>query len=97
MPVNSLAPNAFGLYNVHGNVWEWVQDCHHDNHTGAPANGSAWTSACTSERRVMRGGGWTGDPAALRASSRSWFAPDFSFHVGGFRVARDLGARKSAQ
>jgi len=90
VPANSFEPNPFGLYNVHGNVWEWVQDCQHDNYAGAPSDGSAWVANCSANRRVLRGGGWVGDPASLRASSRSWFAPDFRFHVGGFRVARYL-------
>ena len=56
-PVGSFAANAFGLYDMAGNVWEWVQDCYHDNYDGAPTDGSAWTSGDCS-LRVVRGGSW---------------------------------------
>ncbi len=59
-PVGSFKPNAFGLYDMAGNVWQWVQDCYHDNYDGAPTDGSAWTSGDCS-RRVIRGGCWTGN------------------------------------
>ncbi|MBL8371914.1 MAG: formylglycine-generating enzyme family protein [Burkholderiaceae bacterium] len=89
-PVHQFDPNPFGLYQVHGNVWEWVQDCHHDSYQGAPANGSAWTEKCASPARVLRGGAWVGDPADLRASSRLWLSPAMRLQAAGFRVARDL-------
>jgi formylglycine-generating enzyme required for sulfatase activity len=79
---------------MHGNVWEWVQDCQHDNYTGAPTDGSAWISGCSDTRRVLRGGAWVGDPNSLHSASRSWFTPDFRFHAGGFRVARDFSKPK---
>ena len=92
VPVSSFSPNPFGLYNVHGNVWEWVQDCQHTTYVGAPADGSAWVKACQAlDKRVQRGGAWAGEPAALRASSRAWFTADFRSNAGGFRVARGLG------
>lgn len=86
--VNSFNANPFGLYNVHGNVWEWVQDCQHDSYVGAPVDGSAWTTKCQEDKRMLRGGAWVGEPAGLRASNRVWFTPDFRFQSGGFRVAR---------
>ena len=58
-PVGSFEPNAFGLYDMHGNVWEWVEDCWHDNYEGAPSDGSAWTSGGNSNRAVVRGGSWS--------------------------------------
>jgi formylglycine-generating enzyme required for sulfatase activity len=88
--VTRFAANPFGLFNVHGNVWEWVQDCRHDSYAGAPADGSAWVTECGDTRRVLRGGGWVGDPAGLRSASRAGFTPDFRFQAGGFRVARNL-------
>jgi formylglycine-generating enzyme required for sulfatase activity len=91
VPVGSFEANPFGLYSVHGNVWEWVQDCQHDTYAGAPADGSAWVKGCeVLGKRVMRGGAWSGDPSALRASSRNWFTPDFRTNAGGFRVARKV-------
>ena len=89
-PVGSFAPNAFGLYDMHGNVWEWVEDCYHDNYNGAPADGSAarTTGECT--RRVFRGGSWTDDERDLRAAFRG---RDSSVSRGaglGFRVGRTL-------
>ena len=81
-------PNAFGLFDMHGNVWEWVQDCFHDNYTGAPADGSAWTTACSSTR-VLRGGSWGGSPAVLRSANRSGGTPDYrNFIDSGLRLAR---------
>jgi formylglycine-generating enzyme required for sulfatase activity len=94
VPVKSFDANPFGLYNVHGNVWEWVQDCQHDTYAGAPTDGSAWLGQCILDKHVLRGGAWAGDPAGLRASTRGWFTADFRFNIGGFRVARNLVSPK---
>ena len=67
--VGSFKPNAFGLYDMVGNVWQWVQDCYHDDYNGAPTDGSAWTSGNCS-RRVVRGGSWIGVPRPLRSAVR---------------------------
>ena len=69
-----------GLHDVHGNVWEWVQDCWNESYRGAPTDGSAWTSG-NCELRVFRGGSWHNKPGALRAVIRTWFA----FGSRGFR------------
>ena len=87
--VDSLAANAFGLFNIEGNVNEWVADCWHDDYKGAPSDGSAWVSGDCS-RRVLRGGSWNDNPEKLRAASRSAFYPGFRSREIGFRVARDL-------
>ena len=71
VPVGSLKPNGFGLYDMLGNVWEWVADRWHDSYNGAPEDGSAWTTG-DSGRRVLRGGSWNGDPRDLRAGCRYW-------------------------
>src|SRR6266545_547878 len=84
-PVGSFKPNAFGLYDMAGNVWQWVQDCYHDDYNGAPTDGSAWIIGDCS-RRVVRGGSWGNVPQYLRSASRDWFsADDRDFHVG-FRL-----------
>ena len=82
-------PNAFGLYDMHGNVWEWVQDCLHDNYNGAPTDGSAWTTGCSSNDRVLRGGSWLYSPAYLRSAFRLRSTPDLRYgYDGGLRLAR---------
>jgi formylglycine-generating enzyme required for sulfatase activity len=68
-PVGSYRPNAFGLYDMIGNVWEWCMDWHHDSYVGAPTNGSAWESPA-GEYHVVRGGSWLTDPGHCRAASR---------------------------
>ena len=88
-PVGSFKPNAFGLYDMAGNVWQWVQDCYHDNYNGAPTDGSAWTSGDCS-RRVVRGGSWDDDPQDLRAASRDRGSSGGRDDVLGFRVGRTL-------
>ena len=80
---------CFGLHDMHGNVWEWVQDCFHDNYTGAPADGSAWTTACSSTR-VLRGGSWIGNPAILSSAFRDRGTPDLRDGDVGLRLARTL-------
>ena len=82
-------PNAFGLHDMHGNVWEWVQDCWHDNYIGAPTDGSAWTTACSSTYRVLRGGSWNVIPAYLRSANRVGGTPG-NRYGGGLRLARTL-------
>ena len=90
MPVQSFSANPFGLYNVHGNVFEWVQDCFHTNYRGAPTDGRAWTSRCSEDRRVLRGGSWSNHPTYLRSAFRIRGNPFFSNNVSGFRVAQTV-------
>jgi formylglycine-generating enzyme required for sulfatase activity len=83
-------PNAFGLHDMHGNVWEWVQDYYHDSYSGAPSDGSAWVAGGDQGRRVFRGGGWLIDPAILRSAIRGRYTPDGRNNDIGFRLARTL-------
>ncbi|NET32879.1 MAG: SUMF1/EgtB/PvdO family nonheme iron enzyme [Cyanothece sp. SIO1E1] len=85
-PVGSYAPNDFGLYDMHGNVWEWCLDHWHDNYEGAPTNGSAWTTDGDSSRRVLRGGSWYLYPDYCRAAGRVRNGPDLRFDYLGLRV-----------
>ena len=88
-PVGQFPANPFGLHDMHGNVWEWVQDCWNGSYTGAPSEGSAWTTGDCG-RRVLRGGSWYVDPQNLRSASRDRFSPVFRLYGFGFRVGRTL-------
>jgi formylglycine-generating enzyme required for sulfatase activity len=90
VPVSSFGANPFGLYNVHGNVWEWTEDCFHDNYSGAPSDGSAWTTGCSITARVLRNGSWNDYPVILRSANRDRESPDGRNHLLGFRLARTL-------
>jgi formylglycine-generating enzyme required for sulfatase activity len=88
-PVGSFKPNTFGLYDMAGNVWQFVQDCYHDDYNGAPTDGSVWIIG-DCHRPVVRGGSWGNAPQNLRSASRDWFsADDRDYHIG-FRLARAL-------
>jgi formylglycine-generating enzyme required for sulfatase activity len=89
LPVDSFDPNPWGLYQVHGNVWEWTQDCWNGSYAGAPSDGSAWTTGDCG-RRVVRGGSWKFSPQYLRSACRSGFSTDFRVVNLGFRVGRTL-------
>ena len=88
-PVGSFAANGFGLHDVHGNVWEWLQDCWNETYAGAPADGSAWEQG-DCNRRVLRGGSWEFDPGILRSALRGWDPTGNRDNGVGFRVARSL-------
>ena len=88
-PVGSFSANAFGLYDVHGNVHEWVEDCWNDSYDGAPTDGSAWESEDCS-LRVVRGGSWGNVPGFLRSALRIRGTTGDRVNVAGFRVARTL-------
>ncbi len=88
-PVGSYDANAFGLYDVHGNVWEWVNDCHNVSYAGAPGDGGAWLRGDCSVR-VRRGAAWSLKLLYLRSAIRSGSTTrDRSYNLG-FRVARTL-------
>ena len=89
-PVGSFAANAFGLYDMVGNVWEWTEDCWYPSYQGAPADGSALTSSdCCC--RVVRGGSWRDYPGNLRPAWRGGaFSDNRDDNFLGFRVARTL-------
>ncbi len=81
-------PNAFGLYDMHGNVFEWVQDVWHENYQGAPSEGSAWVNGGNQSLRVLRGGTWGGFAGNLRSAHRGNYAPGASINFTGMRIAR---------
>jgi formylglycine-generating enzyme required for sulfatase activity len=103
VPVSSFVGNAFGLYDLAENpcgrdtrtrlppcnVWEWVEDCDHNNFDGAPIDGSPWTSG-SCRARVVRGGVWYYFPQFLRSAYRSRFATDYRNYFLGFRIARTI-------
>jgi formylglycine-generating enzyme required for sulfatase activity len=90
-PVGSFKPNAFGLYDMAGNVYQLVEDCYHANYEKAPTDGSAWVDANCS-RHIMRGGTWEMTAPATRMSGRGSVL-DFAgyrFNYLGFRVGRTI-------
>jgi formylglycine-generating enzyme required for sulfatase activity len=98
--VGSFPANAWELHDMHGNVWEWVEDCYHKNYDAMPNatknSGAPWTASCEKasdgkdDLRVLRGGAWSNDPLLLRSAYRSGFQPLVRFIYVGFRVARTL-------
>ena len=86
----SFPANPFGLCHVHGNVWEWVQDCYADSYRDAPLDGHQALDRNDCPERVLRGGSWNDDPRDLRSANRDGFAPDVRYVFIGFRVARML-------
>jgi formylglycine-generating enzyme required for sulfatase activity len=88
-PVGSFAPNAFGLHDMHGNVREWVEDCYHDNYSGAPTDGAPWTGGADCSL-VVRGGSWGDLPQDLRSARRLWTSSVDRYAYRGFRVGRTL-------
>ena len=92
-PVGQFPPNAFGLYDMHGNVWEWCADDWHDNYNGAPTDGSAWLrgndkrSPLNDKRSPLRGGSWGSNPLLCRSAIRfNTYRRDVRFNINGFRM-----------
>ena len=90
-PVGQFPPNAFGLYDMHGNVWEWCADTWHSNYDGAPTDGSAWTEKGNNNRSPLRGGSWYNLPNVCRSACRSYFNRRVLLNNYGFRVVCGAG------
>ena len=88
--VGSFPPNQFGLYDMHGNVFEWVEDCWHGSYKGAPDDGRAWKRGGNCSARMIRGGSWVNHAPALRSAYRAGVKVTERFTHYGFRVARDI-------
>jgi formylglycine-generating enzyme required for sulfatase activity len=84
MPVKSFQANPWGLYQVHGNVWTWTQDCWADSYNGAPPDGSA-KAVKDCRRHILRGGAWNFGPALSRAASRYWYNAESRYSNFGVR------------
>ena len=88
--VGSFSPNPFGLYDMHGNVYEWVEDCYNESYTNTPKDGKPWLKG-NCDIRVLRGGSWNNAPALLRSSyRRAWHPSSLRYNNAGIRVARTL-------
>ena len=85
--IGKKEPNLWGLYDMHGNVWEWVQDKWHGDYKGAPTNGRAWEG--DSDKRVRRGGSWNDNARYCRSASRDGHGADERDKTGGFRLVMD--------
>ena len=84
--VGMFPANAFGVYDMHGNVWEWCLDHQHDNYKNAPHDGSAWLTQNNDANRLLRGGSWNRNPALCRAADRYWHGPAYRLGHVGLRV-----------
>jgi formylglycine-generating enzyme required for sulfatase activity len=89
-PMGSFAANKFGLYDMVGSVWEWVEDCAHNSYDGAPTDGPAWVEGGDCTRHIVRGGSWKRTPDYLRSDYRGKDTHDNRGGDLGFRVARTL-------
>jgi formylglycine-generating enzyme required for sulfatase activity len=88
--VDSFPPNAFGLYDMHGNVWEWCQDDYSDNYNVTPVDGSAWKSEENSSIKILRGGSWLDSPRDCRSAIRDVSIPGIRGYDVGFRVVCEM-------
>jgi formylglycine-generating enzyme required for sulfatase activity len=88
--VGSFPANAFGLHDMHGNVWEWCQDTWHENYNGAPTDGSAWIDENNQYVMILRGGCWYYNPSNCRSASRNYDIPGSDYNNIGFRVVCEL-------
>jgi formylglycine-generating enzyme required for sulfatase activity len=89
-PVGKKKPNAWGLYDMHGNVWEWVEDDWHDSYEGAPDDGNAWVYNARGSSRVVRGGRWSFIAWLCRSAARFFIAPGGIGNDVGFRLFRSV-------
>ena len=87
-PVGKRQPNAWGLYDMYGNVWEWVEDCWHDDYQGAPTDAEAWIEEGNCGVRVLRGGGWNSERFYVRSQVRGSYPFDLNDVSNGFRLAK---------
>ena len=90
VPVGSFPPNGFGLHDMHGNVFEWVEDCWHDSYFRAPSDGRAWITGGDCTKRMSRGGAWAAEPENTRSAVRARNTRNSRDSFQGFRVARTL-------